>query len=107
MVPQGLVEHKGFLYVNQTAFINVVDPKGGEAIRTFSLAQPSYIRELVAKRRRCPLGIDDFSVANGRIYSRDGAELRVCDLDGNLMQSVELLRDGHGDDCHVIIILKV
>ena len=95
--PQGLVEHKGLLYVNQKEYISVVDPKGGDVIRTFSLTQPGWILE---PRERCffsPLEIHDFAVVNGRVYSRDGTVLRVCDLDGKLMQSVDLVPDSHSD----------
>ena len=90
--PEGLAAHDGLLYVNQRVLISVFDTKGGEPIRTFSLEQPQWI---LASRSRMPMEI--FAVANGRVYCRDGTALRVCDLEGKLMQSVELAPDSRGD----------
>jgi len=92
--PETLVAHDGVLYVNQKLFIGVFSTTG-EPLRTFSLAQPQWLLEPGA--RRVPLETEEFAVANGRVYSRDGTALRVCDLDGNLMQSVDLVPDSRGD----------
>lgn len=93
--PQGVVEYKGLLYVNQNVFISVVDPKGGDAIRTFSLAQPKWLQP--CGDTRAPVETHALAVVNGRVYSRDQTELRVCDLDGKVMQCVALAPDRHGD----------
>ena len=88
------VAHEGLLYIAHPWFISVYAAKGGEPIRTFTLEQPGL-------QEPTPFGleIDDFAIVNGRVYSRDySMGISVCDLDGKLMQHVELAAgtDRHG-----------
>ena len=76
------------------------DTKGdlAQPIRTFSLAQPPWVLERAAAGHWCQqLEIHALAIANGRVYARDHDTLRVCDLDGQLMQSAQLAADSHGD----------
>ena len=59
-------------------------------MRIFRLEQPQSALKEAAAGRGLLAEILEFAIANGRVYSRDDENIRVCDLDGKLMQSVTL-----------------
>ena len=87
--PDGLVAYDRLLYISQHHFISVVDAEG-QPVRTFRLEQPQSALKQAAAGRGLLAEILEFAIANGRVYSRDSENIRVCDLDGKLMQSVTL-----------------
>ena len=87
--PDGLVAYDRLLYISQHRFISVVDAKG-QPVRIFRLEQPQSALKQAAAGRGLLAEILEFAIANGRVYSRDSENIRVCDLDGKLMQSVAL-----------------
>ena len=87
--PDGLVAYDRLLYISQHRFISVVDAEG-QPVRIFRLEQPQSALKQAAAGRGLLAEILEFAIANGRVYSRDSENIRVCDLDGKLMQSVTL-----------------